>query len=159
MTIEFPVTIKMRSAAATSQLASEIAPLLVSGDTLLLKGDIGAGKTHFARSLIQARLAAAGYFEDVPSPTYTLVQTYSDNLTEIWHADLYRLSDVSEVSELGLEDAISEAVCLIEWPERLGPLCPTNALHIDFEVGRETETRILTFSADDSRWSKIAAVV
>ncbi len=77
---------------ATTAFAAALAPRLRAGDALLLEGPIGAGKTHLARALIQARLAAAGRLEDVPSPTYTLVQTYDDGGTEIWHADLYRLS-------------------------------------------------------------------
>ena len=93
--------------------------LLRAGDCVLLEGPIGAGKTHFCRALIRARL---GREEDVPSPTFTLVQTYDADV-EIWHADLYRLSHPDEALELGLEDAFASAICLVEWPERLGELC------------------------------------
>ena len=92
-----------------------------AGDTLLLQGPIGAGKTHLARALIQARQSAAGRAaEDVPSPSFTLVQTYEAGETEIWHADLFRLGNAAEADELGLTDAFDAAICLIEWPERLG---------------------------------------
>ena len=96
---------------------------------ILLDGQIGAGKTHFARALIQSLLPVP---EDVPSPTYTLVQVYPGPGFEIWHADLYRLSGPDEVHELGLEDAFETALCLIEWPERLGHLTPKSALSVTF---------------------------
>lgn len=115
---------------ATDALAQRIAPLLASGDTLLLAGPIGAGKTHFARALIRARL---GREEEVPSPTYTLVQTYDDGALEIWHADLYRLSGRGEAQELGLDDAFATAICLVEWPDRLRAP-PPGALTLTFSV-------------------------
>ncbi|MEM7488306.1 MAG: tRNA (adenosine(37)-N6)-threonylcarbamoyltransferase complex ATPase subunit type 1 TsaE, partial [Pseudomonadota bacterium] len=105
------------------------------GDCLLLSGPVGAGKTAFARAVIHARLAAEERPpEDVPSPTFTLVQTYDVGPFEIWHADLYRLTDPAEVLELGLEEAFRDAVCLIEWPDRLGPDTPPDALRLDFAL-------------------------
>ncbi|MFN3276543.1 MAG: tRNA (adenosine(37)-N6)-threonylcarbamoyltransferase complex ATPase subunit type 1 TsaE [Paracoccus sp. (in: a-proteobacteria)] len=102
----------------TAGLARMLAADLAPGQTVLLDGPVGAGKTHFARAFIRARQGALA--EDVPSPTFTLVQTYADPMgTEIWHADLYRLTDPSELDELGLDDAMREAICLIEWPDRL----------------------------------------
>lgn len=97
-----------------------------AGDCLLLEGQIGAGKSHFARALIRARL---GREEDVPSPTFTLVQTYQADV-EIWHADLYRLGHPDEVLELGLEAAFDDAICLIEWPDRLGRHLPQGAVRL-----------------------------
>ena len=82
---------------ATAALAQHIAGRLGAGDTLLLEGDIGAGKSAFARALIRARL---GRMEDVPSPTFTLVQTYEDDDGDIWHCDLYRLTHPDEALEL-----------------------------------------------------------
>ena len=116
--------------AATEALARRFAPALGAGDTLLLAGPIGAGKPHFARALIRARL---GREEEVPSPTYTLVQTYDDGATEIWHADLYRLGDAGEVAELGLEEAFSSAICLVEWPELIEGLIPETAVRVTIE--------------------------
>ncbi|PLL14708.1 tRNA (adenosine(37)-N6)-threonylcarbamoyltransferase complex ATPase subunit type 1 TsaE [Tabrizicola sp. TH137] len=113
--------------AATANLGERIASLLEPGDTVLLEGPIGAGKSHLARALIRARL---GRMEDVPSPTFTLVQTYDAGDVEIWHADLYRLGHPDDVLELGLEDAFGKAICLIEWPDRLGPHLPANALRL-----------------------------
>ncbi|MCO4841654.1 MAG: tRNA (adenosine(37)-N6)-threonylcarbamoyltransferase complex ATPase subunit type 1 TsaE [Yoonia sp.] len=118
----------------TIGLATRIAPHLRAGDTLLLEGQIGAGKSAFARALIRARL---GRVEDVPSPTFTIVQTYDDADCEIWHCDLYRLTHPDEALELGLEDAFSSAICLIEWPDRLGSDLPANAATLSFKA---TET-------------------
>lgn len=123
---------------ATTAWAKALAPSLRGGDTLLLSGGIGAGKTHFARALILSRLPAP---EDVPSPTFTLVQTYEAPGLTIWHCDLYRLGDPSEVVELGLDDAMDTALCLIEWPDRLGELTPPDALHLHFEPDAQGDGR------------------
>jgi tRNA threonylcarbamoyladenosine biosynthesis protein TsaE len=111
----------------TTRLGRWLARLLVPGDTLLLSGPVGAGKTHLARALIRA---ATGSDQDVPSPSFTLVQTYEAPGAEVWHADLYRLSQPDEVIELGLDEAFGRAICLVEWPDRLGPLTPPGALHL-----------------------------
>jgi tRNA threonylcarbamoyladenosine biosynthesis protein TsaE len=113
--------------AATAALGARLARLLQPGDTILLQGPIGAGKSHLARALIRARL---GRMEEVPSPTFTLVQNYTAGEVEIWHADLYRLGHPDEVLELGLDGAFENAICLIEWPDRLGSHLPTGALRI-----------------------------
>lgn len=140
------LTLDLPSPDATAALAGGLALALGAGDVLLLEGEIGAGKTHFARALIRARLAAAGAPpEDIPSPTFTLVQTYAAGALEIWHADLYRLSDPQEVEELGLMSAFETALCLVEWPERLGNLAPPGALHLSFALspGRDADSRRL----------------
>jgi tRNA threonylcarbamoyladenosine biosynthesis protein TsaE len=131
-------------------MAGAIAPRLGPGDVLLLGGGVGAGKTHFARALIQSRLCTP---EDVPSPTYTLVQCYAGKTCEIWHADLYRLGDPAEVIELGLTEAFDTAICLVEWPDRLGDLTPEKALSLEFAPGSSDEARHLTMSWSDPRWT------
>ncbi|MBM9596256.1 tRNA (adenosine(37)-N6)-threonylcarbamoyltransferase complex ATPase subunit type 1 TsaE [Roseitranquillus sediminis] len=143
-------TLHLSDADASAALARRLAPELRPGDVLLLGGEIGAGKTHFARALIRARL---GRDEDVPSPTYTLVQTYDDGRAEIWHADLYRLSGPDEAFELGLDEAFATAICLVEWPDRLGTHVPADALRLDFAM-LDRPGRRLRVHAEDGRWAK-----
>jgi tRNA threonylcarbamoyladenosine biosynthesis protein TsaE len=133
----------------TAALAKHLGALLHAGDTLLLEGPIGAGKTHFARSLIQSRMDV---IEDVPSPTFTLVQTYDLPDAEIWHADLYRLSGPQDVVELGLSDAFETAICLIEWPDRLGELKPAKALTLTLSQGQTDDMRVLSLTWDAPSW-------
>ncbi len=140
-TADLPETVlSLSDDAATAALGERLARLLQPGDTVLLEGPIGAGKSHLARALIRARL---GRMEDVPSPTFTLVQTYEAADTEIWHADLYRLSHPDEVLELGLEQAFGTAICLVEWPDRLGPHLPADALHLQLSVQGEGRRAVL----------------
>ncbi|ETX12887.1 ATP-binding protein [Roseivivax halodurans JCM 10272] len=115
-------------ADATAALGRALGGVLRAGDCVLLEGGLGAGKTHLARALIQSRLVAP---EDVPSPTFTLVQVYETRGPEIWHADLYRLSGPDEVIELGLDAAFETAICLVEWPDRLGDITPAEALTVE----------------------------
>lgn len=147
-----PVVFALPSPQATAGLAEWLAPRLVPGDVLLLDGEIGAGKTHFARALIQARLAAAGRSEDVPSPTFTLVQVYEAGNVEIWHSDLYRLTSADEAVELGLAEAFETAICLVEWPDRLGSMTPAKALRMQFSDGPEPDSRLLALSFTELRW-------
>lgn len=133
------VTIPLPTAADTEALGRRLAALAGPGDTVLLEGPIGAGKSCLARAFIRARL---GEEEEVPSPTFTLVQVYDDNGTEIWHADLYRLTHPDEVWELGLDQAFETAICLVEWPDRLGSHLPPGALTLRLKAkgeGREAE--------------------
>ncbi len=136
-------TFVLSDALATERLAQRLGQILAPGDVLLLDGDIGAGKTTFARALIRARLGNPA--EDVPSPTFTLVQTYAADV-DIWHCDLYRLTDRQEVVELGLDDAFATAICLIEWPDRLGGDAPATALTCDFAAHDDHHSLILSGS-------------
>lgn len=141
---------ELSSPEVTTEAAKRLAVRLSPGDTVLLTGDIGAGKTHFARSVIQSLLEVP---EDVPSPTFTLVQIYEVHQFEIWHADLYRLSSPDEVIELGLLDAFQDAVCLVEWPDRLAELAPCDALSLTFTACDEPGVRNVQIDWNDERWS------
>ena len=140
----------------TCRLAQELGQRLAPGDTILLGGDIGAGKTHFARCLIQNLLDAP---EDIPSPTYTLVQTYESAAGEIWHADLYRLTDLSEIDELGLSLAFTDAICLVEWPDRLGDQAPASALTLLLDTPHGDDRRVATFSWTAPSWNNKLQIV
>lgn len=135
-------------AETTAALARMLAATARPGLTILLDGPVGAGKTHFARAFIRARQGEAA--EEVPSPTFTLVQTYDDPAgTEIWHADLYRLTDPSELDELGLDEAMEGAICLIEWPDRMEAL-PPDALTIAFTAAEDPDLREIALSGPDT---------
>ncbi|MEE4189261.1 MAG: tRNA (adenosine(37)-N6)-threonylcarbamoyltransferase complex ATPase subunit type 1 TsaE [Roseobacter sp.] len=147
-----PFTFLLSSPDATAHCAIALGASLRSGDTLLLEGDVGAGKTHFARHLIQSLLETP---EDVPSPTFTLVQTYETTAGPLWHSDLYRIGSTFEIDELGLPDAFDSAICIVEWPDRLGDLAPTDALRLHFEQGPSEDARRLTATWTADRWSQV----
>ena len=147
--INSPLTLYWPDADATARCATVLGQDLEPGDTVLLSGPVGAGKTHFARALIQSLLTV---IEDVPSPTFTLVQTYDTRVGTLWHADLYRIATDTEIDELGLIEAFDAAICLIEWPDRLGPLWPGNALLIDIEPHENGRAARLTWTGP--RWAK-----
>jgi tRNA threonylcarbamoyl adenosine modification protein YjeE len=119
--------------AATRALGAAIAAKLAPGDTVLLKGDLGSGKTTLARAI----LSALGIEEAVPSPTFTLVQTYAAPRFAVSHYDLYRLKRASELDELGLEEALDDGAALIEWPERAEDRLPSDALSVHLQLGAE----------------------
>lgn len=129
-------------AGATEALGREIARLLERGDVVALEGDLGAGKTTLSRAVIQA----LGHEGDVPSPTFTLVQFYPLAPVALWHFDLYRLSDASELVELGFDEAHAEGICLIEWPAVADAVLPTERLEVrlaDACGGRAREARLV----------------
>ena len=132
----------------TRRLAADLAAIVAPGDVLALHGDLGVGKSALARALIRA-LAEAPDLE-VPSPTFTLVQTYATRIP-VAHFDLYRLGDPDELREIGFEDALAEAVTLIEWPGRAGAELPADRLDITIDLGRTAEARTFRL-AGDARW-------
>jgi tRNA threonylcarbamoyladenosine biosynthesis protein TsaE len=146
---------------ATERLAAIIAAEARAGDAILLSGDLGAGKTHFARAFINALSDTA---EDVPSPTFTLVQSYAATVggrpVEISHFDLYRLKSPDETIELGIEEAFAEGISLVEWPDRLGNLTPKHHLVLRLEIEADGATRrAILHGTEDwrERISRIAA--
>ncbi len=133
------VQIFLPDEASATRFAQICADHLGAGDTVLLSGPVGAGKSHFARAVIRAHL---GEDTDVPSPSFTLVQCYDAGF-EIWHADLYRLSHSYEVAELGLEEAMGKALCLIEWPDRLAQI-PHDAIALSLAMAGDGRTAYLS---------------
>lgn len=140
------ITIPLPDLSATQHLAERLAPRLQGGDVLALYGALGAGKTTFARALINALRQAR---TEVPSPTYTLVQTYAGADFPIYHFDLYRLETPEEVYELGWEETI-EGLALIEWPERAGPLLP--AWRLDVVFARSETLRRVRLEPQGEHW-------
>jgi len=122
-----PITLPLPDLAATESLGARIAGLLRLGDAVLLEGPLGAGKSALARALLRALLGDPGLF--VPSPTFTLVQSYDAPIGPVAHFDLWRLDGPGAVVELGWDEA-REGVVLVEWPDRLGALTPPDALRI-----------------------------
>jgi len=124
----------------TVRFAALFAEKLRCGDVVLLRGDLGAGKSVFARSLI--RTLAGKPDLEVPSPTFPLVQTYDTPKGDVWHFDLYRLKHPDEVFELGWEDALAGGIVLVEWPERLGPYVPKTAQEINFTIQADGSRKV-----------------
>lgn len=131
--------------AATARLGVAVAKVLQAGDAVCLRGPLGAGKSTLARALIRALTKPD---EEVPSPTFTLVQSYSGGCFPIAHLDLYRLTSPDEVDELGLDEALAEGAAVIEWPERLGAHLPHTRLDIELEIDEAARRARLTPHGD-----------
>lgn len=142
-----PIVLDLQDEAGMAVLARRVAALARSGDTIALDGDLGTGKTSFARAFIRARAeAAAAPLGEVPSPTFTLVQIYDLPNGVIWHADLYRLGDPSEAAELGLDEALAEGILLVEWPERAPEALDAGRLRIQIFYGAADDARRVVIS-------------
>jgi tRNA threonylcarbamoyladenosine biosynthesis protein TsaE len=123
-----------------------------------LAGDLGAGKTTFARALIAAFAAEAGQAPpEVPSPTFTLVQIYEFPRAALWHFDLYRIERPDDALELGIEEALTEGIALVEWPERLGPLLPVRRIEVRLAFGAALDMRRIEISAPAGPAERLAA--
>jgi tRNA threonylcarbamoyl adenosine modification protein YjeE len=142
--------LRLPDAAATAALARRVAGLAKPGDVIALKGELGSGKTFFARAFIGE--------DDVPSPTFTLVQIYDRPEGRIWHFDLYRLEAPDQAIELGIEEAFADGICLIEWPERLGRLIPHDRLEIALGFATEPEAREATITGT-GRWAPLVEAI
>ena len=125
---------------ATAAFGRALAAVLRPGDVVCLHGDLGAGKSALARAVIRHLVGDPAH--EVPSPTFTLVQTYDTAIGPVWHFDLYRLSDPEEAIELGWEEALVSGVILLEWPDRLGVLLPEDRVDVSLSIGPDGTGRI-----------------
>jgi tRNA threonylcarbamoyladenosine biosynthesis protein TsaE len=142
------VSVTTEGSKATEALARIVSEYVLGGDVVLLAGDLGAGKTVFARAFIRARMDPD---EEVPSPTFTLVQVYEPAGradAAIWHFDLFRLTAAEDALELGIEDAFGVAISLIEWPERLGEMLPASRLDVTLAYGPTAGSRRVRIEGD-----------
>lgn len=140
--------------AATARLGAAIARRLQVGEAVCLSGPLGAGKSTLARAMVRALTTAD---EEVPSPTFTLVQFYEGPRLKIAHFDLYRLSNPDEAYEIGLDEALDEGAAVIEWPERLQGRLPANRLDVEIalvgglEEGAGRSVRLTPYGAWEGR--------
>lgn len=155
-----PIQIKLANAQMTARVGRILAALAHPGDVIALWGDLGAGKTTLARGFIAA---LAPEEENVPSPTFTLVQTYpaqiDGDVVEIWHFDCYRLKSAEEAYEIGIEEAFIEGISLIEWPERLGLLLPQNRLDVTLVTDHENDSRLLNLAGSEAWLCRLSGFI
>lgn len=145
-------TVTVSDQKGTETLAGQLAALAKAGDVILMHGTLGMGKSAFCRAYIRA--LAGNPHEEVPSPTFTLVQIYELDPVPVWHFDLYRLSDPEEIHELDIEDAFADGVSLIEWPDRLEYLTPQDRLDIHIEPGLNPDARVFQLVPHGEDWEK-----
>jgi tRNA threonylcarbamoyladenosine biosynthesis protein TsaE len=153
-TADFEMALELADLAATADLARRLAGLARPGDVIALHGELGTGKTSFARTFIQAR----GGTDEVPSPTFTLVQEYPLPDGAVCHFDLYRLERPEDAYELGIEDAFADAISLIEWPERLGALIPEDRLDVSLAFAEAEGRRRVRLQGSASWQGRLATL-
>lgn len=138
------LTLDLADEAATRSLGETLAGMARAGDVIALSGTLGTGKSTLARAFIRFLTTPD---EDVPSPTFTLVQVYDTEAGVVWHFDLYRLEKPDDALELGLDDAFADGISLMEWPDRLGPLLPRRRLDVTLAAGDTETSRKATLTA------------
>lgn len=148
------VTLELQDLSATHALAARLARLLRAGDAVLLEGPLGAGKSELARAVLRAAAGDPGL--EVPSPTFTLVQSYDLPAGPAHHFDLYRLDGPDGLEELGWDEA-REGIVLVEWPDRLGDFAPGDALRIALEPAAAEDARRVRLTGWDDRLERLAA--
>ena len=131
--------------SATRAFAAALSRFIAPGRVFCLSGPLGAGKSEMARAMITA---SCGPQDDIPSPTFTLVQPYQANGGfEVWHMDLYRLETPAQVLDLGVEDAFFDCCCLIEWSDKITDLLPSDQVRIDLAMGPDEGSRVVALAA------------
>mgnify|MGYP005627870997 FL=1 len=143
------LTMPLRSEDDTVRFAEQVWQHAKRNDVIAMWGDLGVGKTAFVRGFIRAATTAT---EEVPSPTFTLLQTYDSGLGTIHHFDLYRIEHEDEVLELGIDDAFADGVSLIEWPGNMGRWLPHKRLDLTLETLGDSGARMAKLSSDDPDW-------
>ena len=138
----------LKNEVATGILASQLANLAEPRDIIALTGNLGLGKTAFARAFITA-LGGSG---EVTSPTFSLVQVYELSRINVYHFDLYRIENSEEIFELGIEDAFAEGISLIEWPDRMATYLPPERLDIFFSNGLDENARRVLLVGHGENW-------
>jgi len=149
------LTLPAAREADTARLAAALARGARPGDVIALQGDLGAGKTAFARAYIRA---LAGADIDVPSPTFNLVLVYDTAVAPVWHFDFYRLEDAAEVYELGIDEAFADGISLIEWPDRAAGALPDDRLTVDMRAVEGDSLRRIVVSGAAAWCDRLAAV-
>ncbi len=144
----FRAAMPLPDEGATARLGARIGEGLRIGDAVALWGDLGAGKTTLARAILRH----LGVAEEVPSPTFTIVQNYDTPRLPVSHYDLYRVKQPREMQELGFDDALDQGAVLVEWPERAPEILPPDALHVRLGLQDGTRTARLTGPA---RWESV----
>ena len=132
------IIIRSETVQDTEKFANVIASLTKKHDLILLKGELGSGKTTFARSIINSKYFANDVHHIVPSPTFSILQIYEFNNRIIGHADLYRLQNKEEITVLDLQKIVDEGSLIIEWPEVIDSVISANILNINFEIQNNT---------------------
>ncbi len=141
---------QLGSEAETLALGRAVAAVLRRGDVIALSGDLGAGKTTLSRGVLRG----LGFEGDVPSPTFTIVQPYDQLSVPVWHVDLYRIEESSELEQLALDGAREEVAMIVEWPERMGSALWADSLQLRLQIegvgARSLTAKVPT--AWESRW-------
>ena len=147
-------SISLENVRATEKFGKSLSRLLKIKDVIALSGELGAGKTTLARAII----SGLGYTQEVPSPTFTLVQYYDLKPVSIWHFDLYRLNSPDELLELDLDEALYSAISLIEWPDRMGHFTPEERIEIKLSFDQEEQKRHAILTGHGSWATRIREV-
>ena len=139
------LALTLHDLSATQAFATGLSRFIVPGRVFCLSGPLGVGKSEVARAMLTA---SCGPQDDIPSPTFTLVQPYqASGGFEVWHMDLYRLETAEQVLALGVEEAFFECCCLIEWSDKIKDLLPADQVRIDLAMGPDEDSRVAAVAA------------